>query len=354
MIIRKKYLTSILCFFLIAAATVLFLFPGISAKGAYNGIINCLETLIPSLFPFMTLTLFLTESGLYQRIFKIPASVLARLTGISSNYCSLFLLGMIGGYPSAAKNISTMCKKGEISEKTAEILICFCTNAGPSFLISAVGQKMFLSQSIGIILYVSSLLSSFSLMFIYGKYITYSHNASNKTTYSPLSVSLVKAVSGSCNAMTMICSFVILFSVIISFIPDFSQNNLIYKAMFLGIFEVTSASICASYDISLLNILIVSAICGWSGICIIFQISAICSQAKISIKRFIGSRILCALFNILYTYLLLLAIPIKTTQTFISNAASASPAIFSAPLPAFMLLVCCVTFPICLKNRKKF
>lgn len=350
---RKKNLTFILCILLIAAGGFLLFFPGIATQGAYCGIITSLEILIPSLFPFMVLTLFLTESGLYEKILVFPAALISKITGIHKKYCCFFLLGMIGGYPSAAKNLSVLCKKKELNSQTAERLLCFCTNAGPSFLISAVGSKMFLSDSIGAILFISSVMSSFSLMFIYGKKLKSNHAAVAISNPPSLSISLINAVKGSCNALTMISSFVILFSVLIALIPNFTQNSSILKATILGFFEVTAGSACAAADISLFNVLITSALCGFGGLCVIFQISAICADAKISIRSFIISRILNAALNVIYTFLLLLAFPISTTQTYISNTASATPSIFSAPIPAFMLLLCCVAFPICLIKRKK-
>ncbi len=355
MIKKKVHLNIIIYALVIAAAAAMLLFPDIASQGAYYGIVNSLEILIPSLFPFMVLTLFLTESSLSERILKFPSLLLSKLCGIDKKYCSVFMLGMIGGYPAAAKNIATLCKKGAISHKTSEILLCFCTNAGPSFLISAVGSKMFLSDSVGAILFISSLLSSFSLIFVYGKKLNSATALSPSTTANPpLSTSLVNAVKGSCSALTTICSFVIIFSVFIAFVPSFSQNFSLAKALFYGIFEVTTASAYAACELSLLNVLLASAICGWGGLCVMLQICAICSESGISIHRFILSRFLNAILNVLYTFLLLIAIPINTTQTFISNTASAVPAVFSAPIPALMLLLCCVTFPICLKKEKTY
>ncbi len=348
----KRYLNLIIYPILIAAAASFLLFPDISAQGAYNGIINSLEIIVPSLFPFMVLTLFLTESSISERLLKFPSLLLSRITGIDKKYCSVFLLGMIGGYPSAAKNILTLCKKRKISTKNAEALLCFCTNAGPSFLVSAVGSKMFLSDSVGAIMFVSSLLSSFTLIFVYGKKLIKDEATISPAANPPLSVSLVNAVKGSCNALTMICSFVILFSVFISFMPAFPDDFSAFSALFYGFFEVTVGSIYTARDLSLSNVLLASAICGWGGLCVILQIAAICSEAGIKLYNFIISRLLNSFLNVVYTFLLLIIIPINTTQTFLNNSCSAEVGVFSAPIPALMLLLCCVTLPICIKKRK--
>ncbi len=343
-----------LCGCLSLAAIMLLFFPKIASDGAYNGVNICLKSLIPSLFPFLVLSLFLTESGISKIIFKIPSILLSKISGLDKDLCDIFFLGMVGGYPSSAKNLSTLCKNKKISPQSAEVMLNFCTNAGPSFLISAVGSKMFLSDSVGAILFVSSVMSSFTLIFVYARKIKKNENHITTLRNTTLSSSLVSSVKGSCGAMCTICAFVILFSVFAAFIPSIDSEFSLPKGIFIGIFEVTSGVMIVAEDISLLRVLISSALCGFGGLCVVFQICAIFSEVGLSIKGFIRSRILNAVLNALYTFILLVFIPINTKQTFISNTPSASADVISAPLPAVFLLICCILFPIFITNRKKF
>ncbi len=348
---RQKRL--IISIFLVIASVLLIVFPKKTSFGAYIGLINCLEIIVPSLFPFMVVTVFLTESGYHERIFSLPAALMSKGTGLSRQFCSLFLIGMIGGYQSAAKSISLLCKKNAISPENASVLLCFCTNAGPTFLISAVGSGMFLSSNIGIILFISSVLSSFTLMLFYASKLKTNSLTTITKRRKKLSICFVDSVKESCKTTSVMCAFIILFSVIIYLIPDFADSLYPLKCFVFGLIEVTSGVAAASVKISLASVLAVSAICGFGGLCIISQIIAICSDAKIRIFPFIISRILHALLSALYTFLLLLTIPIEVKQTFISNTSSALPSIISAPLPALMLLICCATFPIYLTRQKK-
>ena len=346
---QKKLIISLI---LVIISIILIVFPKKAAFGAYIGIVNCLEIIIPSLFPFMVVTIFLTESGYHERIFSIPSALLSKITGIDRQFCSLFFIGMIGGYQSAAKSISLLCKKNALSPENASILLCFCTNAGPAFLISAVGSAMFLSSSIGAILFISSVLSSFTLMLFYASRLISTNVSTVPKGNKKISVCFVDSVKESCKTTSVMCAFIVLFSVVIYLIPDFPSNLQPLKCFIFGLLEVTSGVAAASVKISLASVLTVSAICGFGGLCIIFQIIAICSDAKIRIFPFIISRILHALLSAFYTFLLLLTIPIEVKQTFISNSASALPSIISAPLPALMLLICCATFPIYLTRQK--
>ena len=346
---QKRLIISIA---LVAASILLIAFPKKASFGAYMGIVNCLEIIVPSLFPFMVITIFLTESGYYERIFSIPSGVLSKITGIDKSFCSLFFVGMIGGYQSAAKSVSILCKNNDLSPENASTLLCFSTNAGPAFLISAVGSGLFLSSSIGVILFVASVMSSFSLMAFYASKLSKSKVYLGRKNNNSLSMCFVSSVKEGCKTITVMCAFIVLFSVAIYLIPDLSNSFSFLKSFIYGLLEVTSGVCTASLEISLKSILATSAICAFGGFCIIFQIAAICSETNIKIAPFIISRILHSLLSVLYTFLLLLTIPIEIKQTFVSNAASALPSVFSAPLPAFMLLICCATFPIYLTRQK--
>ncbi len=351
--LKPKHKKIIISISLVVASILLIIFPKKTAFGAYIGIVNCLEIIVPSLFPFMVVTIFLTESGYHNRIFSLPASLMSRFTGLSREICSMFFIGMIGGYQSAAKSLSLLCKKRIISSENASVLLCFCTNAGPAFLISAVGSGMFLSSSIGAVLFISSILSSVSLMAFYASKLKKNDVSFSAKRNESISICFVNSVKESCRTMSVMCAFIVLFSVVVYLIPDFPENLYSLKCLIFGLLEVTSGVAATSIELSLASVLAASAICGFGGLCITFQIVAICSDAKIKILPFVISRLLHALLSAFYTFLLLLTIPIEVKQTFISNATSAMPSIISAPLPALMLLICCVTFPIYLTRQKK-
>ncbi len=351
--ITKRQITTVFLMLAVSLISVLMLaFPTDSSSAARDGLNIVLNVLVPSLFPFMAVSVFLTESGLSRYVFKIPSIVISKITGLNEYYCDLFLIGMVGGYPSASKNISVCVKNGEIDQKTAEILLCFCTNAGPSFLITAVGSRMFLNSDIGLILYLASLLSSLTLLAFYSHKIEKLPllRVQNKSNYSQ---KLLGSVKSSCKSMSMIAALVVIFSVMTSFIEKYISISDAVNSLLIGFLEVTFGCIKATYDTTIINVLLASAICGFGGICVILQIKSIVSEYNIPIKKFIVSRILNAILNLTYTYLLLSVFPIRLNQTFISNTQSAVPEILTSPIPALMLLMCCVCLPMCISKRKK-
>lgn len=347
----KKHKTLIISIILFLLCLILFLYPDTSSKGTKLGISNCINIVIPSLFPFMFLTILLTESGYIFKIFSFPSKIISKITGIDKEYCSIFLLSMIGGYPSGAKTLSILVENNKISPKTAEYMLCFCTNAGPAFLISAVGASMFMNKSVGFILYFSNFLSCFTIM-------VYLKNKLPPIKLSLLSEKnsnilqfLVSSIQNTCKTLVTLSSFIILFSVVISFIPQSTPNHL--KNLFLSLCEVTSSCLFNSSELNKINIILVSFICGFSGLCIILQIFSICNKQKIKISRFIIFRFYIGILNAIYTFLLLLIFPISLEGTFINNSQGVISNNSLAPMPALILLICCVYFPIYINKLKK-
>ena len=121
------------------------------ADGIRNALALSGEILIPSLLPFMVLSAFSaevwnTEPGssagvLMKKLFRLPAECL-----------QVMFFGFTGGYPVGMSIAGRLYEKGSISKAEAEYLSCFCVNAGPAFIIGAVGNGILSSKKIGYIL----------------------------------------------------------------------------------------------------------------------------------------------------------------------------------------------------------
>ena len=126
---------------LLAALGMLFLI--LDAKtaiaGASEGVILCMRSVIPSLFPFFLLSILLTGAMTGTRI-PIMAPV-ARFCGIPAGGESLLLTGLLGGYPVGAQAVAQCWKAGNLSRRDAGRLLGFCSNAGPSFLFGIIGMQ---------------------------------------------------------------------------------------------------------------------------------------------------------------------------------------------------------------------
>ena len=260
-------------------------------NGAVKGLYMCADVLIPSLFPFMVCVLILTES-INSVNFKNESPLLKVLI--------LFILSSIGGYPIGAMILNEEVKSERISPSNAEKMLGFCANAGPGFIIIAIGAGVFHSVKIGALLFFSSLFSAltiglFSIFSSKEKIEIKKNNFKKINDFSDVFVGSTAKASAS---MINICSFVVLFCVINSILENFSKR---YKILNIIIYlnEVS----CSVFKFK--NIYAVGFIIGFGGICVIMQILAVTENIKINIIKLFLIRIFNGFLCLLYSSVLI-------------------------------------------------
>lgn len=198
------------------AAAALLCAPDAAGQGAAEGISTCLYTLIPSLFPFMVLCTYVTESGLATRMGRFTGPVMRALFRLPGAAAPVVLLGFIGGYPAGARGVSRLLARGEITREEAGRMLCFCVGAGPPFVLTAVGSLLLGSAQAGPVLLLavtaSGLLLGLLLRFTAPKSAPKAAPKPQPPSPSPF----VNSVTGAGRAMAVLCAFVIVFSVVLS------------------------------------------------------------------------------------------------------------------------------------------
>lgn len=95
------------------------------SKGAENGIGLCLSTLVPSLFPFMVLASYITDSGLAEKIGRHLSWLTKPLFGLDGCFASAIILSLVGGYPVGAKTVNLLYKKVRRIKMSVNGQVCF-------------------------------------------------------------------------------------------------------------------------------------------------------------------------------------------------------------------------------------
>lgn len=265
-----------------------------------NEVISVLKlwsgTLIPSLFPYLVLSGFLTSSEALAPVNKLLFP-LRKLFKLSSGGMKIYVCSLFCGYPSGAVCTSELYKSGSISANEAERLICFTNNASPLFLITAVGESILGSAGDGFAIYVIQIISAsviaFSLTFFSERKNT-KHNFSNDGTTNG-GKSFCDCCQSSVNAILMIGGYAVISTVLATiviltvkqFFPGYNDgaNGIIY-----GIFEISSALFKLSKINSSDIFPILCALVSWSGLSVILQIKSVLPK-KIKTKKLIVSKI---------------------------------------------------------------
>lgn len=259
----KKLITGL---FALATISVLILDAKTAIKGTGEGLALCLQTVIPSLFPFFVFTNLLTTTVTGHRI---PAlGWLGRLCGIPSGAESLLMIGFLGGYPVGAQCISQAYRSGQLSKEDAHRLLGFCSNAGPSFIFGILGSMFTLHLSVWLIWLIHIASSLITGILIPGKD---KQNSCNVTKQNP---SLPIALKNSVAALAVVCGWILLFKTILSFFTRWFlwllPNSV--QVILTGVLELTNGCfLSADISYEAVRFVICSAFLSFGGICVAMQ-----------------------------------------------------------------------------------
>lgn len=250
-----------------AAAMILLILDAKTALlGAQEGLELCIRTVIPSLFPFLFLSVMLTGS-----LTSTPIPLLrplGRLCRIPIGTEGLLAVGLIGGYPVGAQCIAQAYRNKAISQQTAHRMLGFCSNAGPSFLFGIL-SPMFLRNNVIWILWAIHILSAILTGLLLPGNTTEPVPLHYSSTSTPAA-----ALQRSIQAMGSICGWVIIFRVILSFCKHwFFWMMPVETAILLsGLLELTNGC-CQLSQIGpeWIRFLLASVMLGFGGICVWLQ-----------------------------------------------------------------------------------
>ncbi len=305
-----------LCALLFTALTLLLLNPKTVNSGVSSGLIICAEVIIPSLFVFSVIGILIVSSNCLSSLDKIFSPFSKLLFGLSGKLFIVFLVSLFAGYPVGAKLIDNLVKSNEIEEKTANTMLCYCVNAGPAFVVLAVGDKVFLSKKLGVILLLANIFTSLILAIVLKNKII-GENQISAIKKTNLADAFVNSVADAAQSIINICAFVILFSVFGEALSKFDLK------LFAPFFEITTGIIATK------NLYFSAFLLGFSGISIQLQVLSVAKSFKVEKLKFFLFRILHGGLSVVFAYILIkilkLTLPVlSNNQSFIISSSSLS------------------------------
>lgn len=275
-----------------------------------NSVIKALSIsysiLIPSIFPYLVITRILSES-----LIKYILTSNKKFTHKSTFIVAIAIfIGLISGFPNGAVIATRLCDLKIITKKDAEKIVALSNCISPSFCIIFFGKYVLNNTVCALLIFLSIMLSNLCTMVIFGKNESYTitHNSEN-ISYS----SFPQLISDSCKIMLNICAFVTFFmcmsNLIITVLSIYFNLSPAIVSAITSLLEIT----CGVMGIAGLEfpkqVLFGCLFFSFTGFCAITQVSSICEEADISIKKYLVSKLLCSLLSPLIFILIIKVIP---------------------------------------------
>ena len=235
-------------------------------QGAVDGIGLCTSVIVPSLLPFFLLCPILSSIciGAKSRILN----ALEKLCGMPRGSGSLFLIGMIGGYPTGASTIHGAYKSGSLNRNDAERMMGFCCNAGPGFLFGVLGS-VFERMELLWIIWGTHLLSAVLVAVLLPR-----RNANPSSIPLRDTLPFTAALNLAIRNIASVCGWVILMRILISFCKRWFLWLLSeeVQVLIVGLMELTNGC-CDLYSVSIphLQYMLANVFLSFGGVCVFLQ-----------------------------------------------------------------------------------
>jgi len=335
----------------------LVIFSDTAAKAALKGLNLWSSAVVPSLLPFFIASELLNSSGFINVAGTLLEPVmrpLFRLPGCSS---LALALGVTSGYPVGARITADLRKSGALTRTEAERLLAFTNNSGPLFIIGAVGTGMLGSPAIGRFLFACHLLACITIGLVFRFYrrseeqLSISGDVPHRGVFSRKAVTslngrshngiphkirtrtepgknpgtlIADAVRNSVSTLLSIGGFIVLFSVVISFLettgiigmvasavirlfpgnmPKWDAEGLV-SGVLNGFLEITNGTGAVSRCVNVplkVKLPAISFIAGWAGISVHLQVMGIVSGTDMNIRPYLLGKFLQGIAAAIYT-----------------------------------------------------
>jgi len=296
----------------------------------------CLKVIIPSLLPFFIISRLILNTGAIHTISRLFGPVIKPLFNLPGSAAFPIVAGWFSGYPAGAKYTSDLYKKGLLTNRQAERLLCFCNNSGPLFIAGAVGTGYFNSPRLGFILLACHIMASFTVG-ILQRFIIKDNSKMNKETESEIVKTefsghmLTDAIVDSMAVLMQVCGTIIFFAILVQtletagiftilgrlagFLIGLNASDYI-KILTAGSFEITYGLFLLSRSATIpmnVKIILTSFICGFGGFSVFTQVTFFCPE-EIKLKKYLSGKIMHGSIASVYTAIFMInrAIPVMT------------------------------------------
>lgn len=297
MISLEKLKNVLFAALLAASAAALLLFPAQSADAAREGLSLCLQSVLPSLFPFFVLSSMLVASGAAEAFGHALEPVMRPLFYLDGAGAGALSLGLVGGYPVGARTVAELYHAGRLSRPEAERLLGFCNNAGPGFILGVCGGAVLQSARAGAYLYLVHVASAVLTGVFLRRGALFECDAERRShrprgaENNPSHVAaFTAAVRDSFAAVWSVCGYVVLFAVLLRFVTLLLPE----RPLLAGFIELTNGVM--SLPPGRGGFVLCAVLLGWGGLSVHAQTLSVLEDTGLSTRwYFLGKTVQAAL-----------------------------------------------------------
>ena len=283
-------------------------YPKDIGESVENSINRCMTLIIPSMFIFMCITSFITNSGLHRFLGRPLRFISEKFFRIPEEGLAVFILSMIAGYPAGTKLVADSFKNGDINGEQAKRMYCFCFSSGPAFISGTAAGILYPNSNAGLLIFLSVTAGNIITALILSINAQKEEKKNKRNITSVSTGCIIPSVKSASSAMIQMCIMIAAFggfccilrlTGILQYISIFTGNILnknpdeIYNTL-MTILEISNIVNLPQMNISLMPV--AASLLSFGGICVLMQITAL-SDKNFSIKMFIRTRLIAAFIS---------------------------------------------------------
>lgn len=248
--------------FALIALALLLIYPETALNAVQGAARAWAESVAPAMFPYLLLLPLLTcreSMRAYERLLGRPLRALFHLPGSAA---PAIVIGMLAGSPAGA----IAAARSGLDQKTRERIVCCVCGPGAGFLVSGIGGAMLGDASKGAILLAAQLISQTAMLLA-----TRGRSVSRESTTFP-ELEISNGAADAVKTLLIVLGNMAMYALIAAILSQIIRRPAIGTGILCALDLPSGARALAAAKLSeRTRIMLLAAVCGWSGLCIIGQ-----------------------------------------------------------------------------------
>lgn len=296
MILKKlKYVA--LCLSIVTFGAAIIIYPERYVTSCLEGFAMWAECVLPSLFPFIVISLIFIKTGMADKA-SLPLKRVTGALNLPQNAAVCFLLSILSGYPAGSRMVAEFYENGALTADDCDKLAPLCSTSGPLFIIGSVGFKMFGDKTLGIKIFAVHAAAALIVTLVYCRFRKKSGYLPPKRVLNDGNL-LYDTFYGAIVSVAVAGGFIAFFYTVAQFLMDFNvffplqcffqlfMDGETAKAVCLGIAEATTGCRCLAACSTPLKGALAGFIITFGGISILAQQISYFSKTGVSAAKFV-------------------------------------------------------------------